>query len=286
MLCAENLADQGLAAHFVQPAFHGGVFLLAGLLVVDLLRTAPELGACVLGHTLANGSHGHNNKLVLCRVVVFDVAKAAHNVAAVEGIRDLELVGRNRVAAVLRVRGKLVIAVNKFDCVRLGLVQRIFHGNVADAVIAWHQGHVVQVRFVVLVRDREQHILALHIQAHAGIAYQVHCQVLEIDELPRYGDGFVPLVVPVLGVLRHAGLLCYGQGAVDLDKVSLDKAALELRYCNLAAGVTGKLSQHLFGKAGADALGGGFYNCVFGCGGHCCVFCVHVCSSIFCLLAA
>lgn len=183
-------------------------------------------------------------------------------------------------------RSKLVIAVNKFDCVRLGLVQRIFHGNVADTVIAGHQGHVVQVRFVVLVRDREQHILALHIQAHAGIAYQVHCQVLEIDELPRYGDGFVPLVVPVLGVLRHAGLLCYGQGAVDLDKVSLDKAALELRYCNLAAGVTGKLGQHLFGKAGADALGGCFCNRVFGRGGHCCVFCVHVCSSIFYFLLA
>ena len=282
MLCTENLADQGLAAHFIQPAFHGGVFLLAGFLVVNLFRASPELGACILGHTLPNGGHGHNNELVLGRVVIFKVAKAAHNVAAVKGVHDLELVGSDRVAAVLRVRGELVVAVNKLDRVRLGRALRIFQGNIADAVITGHQSHVIQIRSIVLVGNREQHIFALHIQAHAGIAHQVHCQVLEVDELPRYGDGFIILVVTVLRVLRHAVFLRRSQGAVNLNKIALDKAALEVRYFHLAAGAVGELGQHLFGEAGADALGDGFCHCVFGCGGHCCVvLCVHVCSSIF-----
>ena len=38
--------------------------------------------------------------------------------------------------------------------------------------------------------------------------------------------------------------LCYGQGAVDLDKVSLDKAALELRYCNLAVAEEARVAKN------------------------------------------
>ena len=219
--------------------------------LVDRLFAAPEFRAGVLGLALHNIGLAEYNQLVFGRVIVLDVAKHADRLSTVEGVRDVQLVALNGVAAVLLYHAERVVLVDDFDRNGLEGVERVLLCLIADAVVALHQGDGIHIALVVLVGNREQSVVFHHVEADAGVVGQILRELREVDGVPAIRQSVVVVVVAVGCVLALTLRFGLRQHLVDADEIVADELLFALSWVVDAGGRV--LLHHHVGEAFALA---------------------------------
>ena len=136
MLWAEDLSNNRLVDHLIEPAFDFLFNFLSAFPNGSL--SSPEIRRSVFRLSLVDILHRHDDKLILGLVIKLNIAETSANLTTVKRVIDSKFIGLDGLPMRLFYRSERVIGINKFNRDRNRLVQCILFGNKPDTVVSFH----------------------------------------------------------------------------------------------------------------------------------------------------